>query len=76
VIREETIRPAEPYERGPKDLFMVHPGEVVYLQGFFDFPGRCQRHGAAAASGQQRAHSQSRLLGQWGALLARAPRSV
>ena len=51
VIREETIRPAEPYERGPKDLFMVHPGEVVYLQGFFDFPGRCQRHGHSAAAG-------------------------
>lgn len=55
VIREETIRPPEPYERGPKDLFMVHPGEVVYLQGFFDFPGRCQshrfKHSATEASG-------------------------
>lgn len=65
VIREETIRPAEPYERGPKDLFMIHPGEVVYLQGFFDFPGRCQLLWAAAAS------SAALLLAAWAALSTR-----
>lgn len=42
VLREGTIKPAEEYERGPKDVFMIHPGQVLYLQGFFDIPGRCQ----------------------------------
>ena len=54
MLRERTIEPAEPYERGPKDVFMIHPGQVLYLQGYFDIPGRCQssgHRGAAAAAG-------------------------
>lgn len=42
IIRPDTIRPAEPYERGPKDVFLVNPGEIAYVQGFFDLHGRCQ----------------------------------
>lgn len=40
VIRPGTIVPPDPYERGPKDSFRVSPGEIVYVQGFFDRPGR------------------------------------
>lgn len=52
VLRERTIAPAEPYERGPKDVFMIHPGQVLYLQGYFDIPGRCQSSGNREGRGK------------------------
>jgi hypothetical protein len=54
VLRERTIAPAEPYERGPKDVFMIHPGQVLYLQGYFDIPGRCQSRGNREGRGDSR----------------------
>jgi hypothetical protein len=43
-IRVDTIRTPQDFERGPKDVFLVNPGEIVYLQGFFDIEGKYVMH--------------------------------
>jgi FtsP/CotA-like multicopper oxidase with cupredoxin domain len=39
VLKLETLRAARPEERGPKDVFHIHPFTALYFQGFYDRPG-------------------------------------